>query len=327
MMNRLNGLCKRVDRLQRNSLFRRLLTFGILAFTLGLLAVLLVRGRAELRQITSWTDCWMALGQSFLLYPVSLTIQALTWSMMIGRLAQIARGWHDVEIYAYTHLMRRLPGGVWYLVGRTMVYRELGAEGTATLAASGLEWLLLLLAAGLVWGSIKLFRVTTWWLGAALILGVAAAVLATARWIAAHGAEIQSRLPGFAHRWMEAWSATPARPRAGELALWTGAYAVAYGIGGLILFRLVISLAPAAGVTLPDAVSVWALTGGVASLTSTILPAGLGIRELTLTALLTPEVATTRAVLVALLLRALFIVGDLIWGGTMWGLARAIRRR
>lgn len=313
--------------LGRNSFFRRLAGLVTIACTFGILLGLLVRGRGELRQIESWRDCWSALGESFLLYPVSLMIQALVWSMMIARVGQTAKGWRDIEIYAYTHLMRHLPGGIWYLAGRTMVYGELGVGSAATLAASGLEWLLLFLAALLVWGFTKLPTTTPWWLAVVIPVSAAAACLGIRRWTAAHAEEVQPRLPSLVREWLEAWCATPVVPRLTELALWTGTYAAAYGIGGLILFLLVSGIAPGAGITVLDAVSIWALTGGIASLTSTILPAGLAVRELTLTALLTPAMTTTHAVLVALLLRALFTAGDLVWGGAMWGMARALGHR
>lgn len=313
--------------LQRNPVFRRVVTIGVVVSTIALLALLLVQGRAELRQIHSWRDCWIALGRGFLLYGISLSMQALTWSMMIARVAQIAGGWRDIEIYAHTHLMRRLPGGIWYLAGRAIVYGELGVERAVTLAASGLEWLLLLLAAGLVWGTSRLLMGTEWWLGVLIPVGAVGACAGIGYWIVTHRTTLRPGLPNFARRWLDAWSFTSAVPRARELALWTGAYATAYGIGGVILFLLVSSLDPRASVTLADAVSIWALTGGVASLISTILPSGLGVRELTLTALLTPAVATTRAIVIALLLRALFIVGDLVWGGGLWYVARAQRQR
>lgn len=327
MTNTIAKLRESLRELGRNTLLRRLFGVAVMVCTLGVLIGLLVRGRDELHQIESWRDCWSALGESFLLYPVSLVIQALVWSMMIARLAQIARGWRDIEIYVYTHLMRHLPGGIWYLAGRTMVYGELGVRSTATLAASGLEWLLLLSAAALVWSFTRLLTATPWWLGVVIPLGTLAACVGIGRWARAHLGKIRPKLPEFLRRWLEAWSSTSTVPGAAELVLWTGAYTAAYAIGGVIVFLLVNGIAPGATITILDAVSIWALTGGVASLTSTFLPVGLVVRELTLTALLTPALDTTHAVLVALLLRALFTSGDLVWGGAMWGMARAFGHR
>lgn len=302
--------------------FRRLVSIIVLVFTVATLVGVLVQGRDELSQIENWTNCLFALGQGFLLYPLSLAIQSLNWSKMMARLAQVAGGWHDIEIYAYTHLMRRIPGGIWYLTGRMTAYDELGVKNSTTLAASGLEWLLLLFAAALVWGTMKLSVFTDWRLSIMIGSVVASACVGIAHQVLSK--RNRSRLPRFIRELLDQYGANSSLPRVGELGWWIGNYVVAYVIGGLILFVLVRSVAPKSSVSLSGAVSIWALTGGIGSLTSTVLPAAFGIRELTLTALLTPTVATARAVLIAFLFRALFIAGDLVWGGALWGLARAL---
>ena len=130
-------------------------------------------------------------------------------------------------------------------------------------------------------------------------------------------------LPGFIRQRLGDLSVI-AMPRGRELVLWVGLYTIAYIIGGLILFLLVRGVAPESSVTLTDAIRIWALAGGVGFLTSMIVPAGLGIRELTLTALLAPDVPIVGALLIALLLRMLFITSDLVWGGLMWAIGRVL---
>jgi len=295
----------------------------VLLFTIGFLVALLIHGREELRLFNDWHAYLTVCGRGFLLYPISLSVQALTWGMMIARLGRVAGGWRDVEIYAYTHLMRRLPGALWYLAGRAVIYRERGIGPGVTLAASGLEWLLLLVAAVSIYGGLGLSGPRSWLLGLVMLtLLVAVSVWALK---ALGSAQDRRWLPGFARHWLGGLSVT-AMPQSKDLALWVGLYAIAYVIGGLILFLLVHGVAPESSVTLTDAIRIWALTGGVGFLTSVIVPAGMGIRELTMTALLAPEVSTVAALLIALLLRMLFIVSDLVWGGLMWAIARVLGR-
>lgn len=294
---------------------------GTLVFTIGFLIVLLIHGREELAQFDDWRAYLTVCGQGFLLYPLSLTVQAWVWGMMIARLGQVSISWRDAEIFAYTHLMRRLPGAVWYLAGRTMIYRERGIRASVTLAASGLEFVLLVLVAVALSAALSLSSHGGWLLvSAALIL----IVLVIPQGLTALSAASDQRwIPEFARKWLAKLSGE-VMPKSWDLALWVAAYLMSYVVGGLILFLLARSIAPESDVTVTNAVRIWALAVGVAFLTSAVSPAGLGIRELTLTALLSPYMPTLGAVLVAVLLRMLFIVSDLVWGGFMWLTARLL---
>ncbi len=286
---------------------------------IGFIVALLVHGREELRRFDDWHAYLTVCKQGFLLYPLSLGVQALTWSMMITRLGQVEGGWRDIEIYAYTHLMRRLPGAFWYLAGRIVIYRERGIETGVILAASGLEWLLLLVAAVLIYSGLTLSNLGLWPLGFVFSLLLIVVSLWGPSFLCL--AQGWRWLPNFVCQWLGKISI-----RRGELVLWMGLYATAYVVGGLILFLLIRGIAPMAGITLCEAIRIWALAGGIGFLISLIVPAGIGIRELTLTALLSPDVPTVGALLIALLLRMLFIASDLVWGGLMWGVARVFGR-
>ena len=307
--------------LQNDAHLQRRIKFLVLAFTLGFFVVLLVVGREELGQFDNWDAYLIVCGQGFLLYPLSLGIQALCWGMMIAQLGGASFGWPDVEIYAYTNLMRRLPSPVWYLAGRTVIYRARGIGPHVTLAASGLEWLLLLLTAAILHIALSpsdgIHRLV--WIIIAILIGMGGL------WMVKHldSARNYRRLPNIARRWLKSLSLIT-MPRGKVLAIWIVLYTIAYIIGGTILFLLVAGVAPSAGMTLIDAVRIWALTGGVGFLVSMIIPAGIGIRELTLTALLTPTVPAVEALLIAILLRMLFTVSDLVWGGLMWSIARLL---
>jgi len=310
--------------LQSNSRLRRWIKAGVLLATIGVFVFLVVKSRQELSRYSNWQDYLPACGQSLLLYPLSLVAQAWAWGTMIARLGRVTSGWHDLEIYAYSHLMRRLPGAMWYLAGRTASYRERGIGAGVTLAASGLEWLLLLFVAAALSFGLSLKGHFSWLVSlAALALLVLA--LSCGLQALASGQE-RTWLPGFARRWLANLSAA-AIPRRTDLALWTAIYTLAYAVGGLILYLLTRRIFPESDLNVLRAISIWSLAGGIGALTSMIIPAGMGIRELTLTALLTPGVPLSGALLIAAVLRLLFIVADLLWGGLMWGLAHILARR
>lgn len=303
---------------------RRWAAILLMVFTVGFLLFLLIRGRRELAQFDDWDAYLLVCAQGFLIYPLSLVVQAGCWATMIARFGNVKWGWRDAEIYATTHLMRRLPGAVWYLAGRTMIYRSQGIGARVTLAASGLEWGLLFLMALLLYLVLSLAQsMPLWvWIPAALLLGICCL------WALRYLFSIQGyqRLPRFIHRRLGALPSV-SMPRLGDIAIWMAGYLFAYLIGGWILFFLVKGVAPEAGLNWVDTTRIWSLTGGVGFLASMIIPAGLGVRELTLTALLSPAVPTVGALLIAILLRMLFIVSDLVWGGLIWSLARVLGAR
>jgi hypothetical protein len=312
-----------LKRLEENPQLRRALSLGTLLFTVAFLVFLLRQSAGPLSEFDDWSSFLGAFGIGFLLYPVSLGIQAFVWQMIMVRLGQVGGGWWDVEIYAYTHLIRRLPGAVWYLAGRTAMYRGRGVGASVTLAASGLEWLLLMVSAALVYVAFAV--VGGPYLAAGfplLILLLILGAFALQRFLSA-GSRFQQipllrrNLGPFPNERL---------PRTVDLSLWLVLYALCYVIGGAILLILAWGVVPDSAIDLGDATRVWALAGGTSLLFSTIIPAGLGVRELTLTVLLAPFMSTAAAILIAVLLRLLFIGGDLVWGLALWGLARISQR-
>ena len=304
--------------------FRRWLGLGSLLLSVSFMLILLARGGRELNKRGTWDAYLLPVAHAFLLYPLSLSLQALTWSLIIERMAGVRSRWRDIQIYTYSHFMRRLPGSLWYLVGRTAGYREWGIDASVPLAASALEWLLLLLAATAIFAGLSVARLN--FLPASPGMGLAVYAGLMALGVEALSLLGRGRTPP---RWLPvrlrdalASLRALARPRRRDLALWSGMYSLAYGIGGLILYVLARGIAPDAPLTLVHATQAWALSGGIDFLASMIVPASLGIREATVTAMLAPQVPPVAGLLAAVLLRLVFLLGDLLWGGLMWGLAR-----
>jgi uncharacterized membrane protein YbhN (UPF0104 family) len=284
--------------------------------------VLVRRSAGQLGEFEDWSAFLGGLVIGFLLYPVSLVVQAFVWQLTIVRLAEVKGGWWDLEIYAYTHLVRRLPGAVWYLAGRTAMYRGRGVGAGVTLAASGVEWLLLMLAAALVYVAFTVAGGASFGAGltvAAVLLIVAALVIQRSLMA---GTRIR-RLPVLRQKLENV--PLERLPRETDIVLWLVLYGVCYLIGGAILLVLIQGVVPDSTMGLGDATRVWALAGGTSLLFSTVIPAGLGVRELTLTVLLAPFASTAAAILAAVLLRLLFISGDLVWGLALWGVARFVQ--
>ena len=290
-------------------------------FTVIFLIALLVQGHQELQGYDNWESYLASCAAGFLLYPVSLVLQALAWTLIISRLGQLKGGWSDIEAFVYTHLMRRIPGAIWHIAGRGAIYHTRGIGVKVALAASVIEWLLLLFTAALIYLALILSTTTLWLLS----LLTTVLLITGALWLLDRCAldNLPRWLPVSIRKQLTGISSFQ-RPQRLEVVLCIGLYAGAYLVGGAILFLLTVGVAPSAQLSFADTVRIWALTGGISFLVSIIVPAGMGIRELTLTGLMTPAVPIIPALLIAILLRLLFVLCDLVWGGLIWAVARVL---
>lgn len=254
------------------------------------LIVLLVYSGYRAREV-SWQDYWLPVLVSILLCLVSHTLQFIVW---VGLIADHHRlGWDDLQYYARFLMLRRLPGGIWQWVGRSSMYS--GSEdfsSGAVITASFLEWFILLL----VGISIIVAGLPSLSASIAILLGgliLVVAIFLSYQW----QSHSKSRLR-----------------RIFEASFWIVLYGSAWVLGGAIVLILAYpGLQPVSGLDLFKATWIWTTAGSIGALII-FLPAGLGIRDITLVLLLQPYLPTANAVVVSILMRFILILGDTIWG-------------
>jgi len=268
---------------------RWLIRMAILA-SFGLMGCFLWQHVAELRAI-EWRSMVKPVALSLLLYLVALGIQGVVWIRLFVLLIGTPWSWKDVKTYFTTHLMRRLPGAPWYIAGRAATYRERSpAAAHAALVVSLFEWGGFILT-GLVWAAGGHWG----WLGLVLSAAVLGAVVSLMR----------------SWRWLRRWVPLQRFPLS-TLYLTLGGYTLQWGLAALMLHSFLRALAPIHTPDLLQTSIIWAISGVVSGL-AVFAPAGLGIRELSLVALLEPHIGLEAAVLGALLMRVVFTVGDMLW--------------
>ncbi len=233
------------------------------------------------------------------IYLASLLMQLFVWLRLVSFHRQI--DWRDLEIYSRMLLLRSLPGGVWHWVGRAAMYKAATqVSGRAVVKANSIEWILFLLSGLGVFAQTK-FPEPSWIVVAIMIVGVSVGVASRGQ---------------------------PARNRVGlrlsESALWILLDMLSWWLGGWILFLFV----QASGVHdagLIEMARVTTLVGAV-SLVAGLLPMSFGIREVSLVFLLQPYMPNALGVLVALLIRLLYVFADAFWGLVGWGMSRLVQR-
>ncbi|MFV2043817.1 MAG: hypothetical protein ACC700_11360 [Anaerolineales bacterium] len=234
-------------------------------------------------------------------YFISLVAQFIVWARMIS--FHKKADWEDVGIYSKMILMRRLPGGPWHWVGRAAMYSS-STEVPARVSTMGslVEWLLILLVGAAFFFAV-LEGVPAFLRGLLVATAIGLAIAIGVIW-----------QPG-SRRWIL---------RFAESGLWIVLYAVAW-LAGLIIF-LVIANATGAGLDWVAGLRVWTIAAGLAVIT-VVLPFTLGIQEATLAVLLQPYLDPLLGLVVALMIRLLYIAGDALWGFLGWQLSRLMLRR
>jgi len=241
------------------------------------------------------------LFQASVVYVLDLVLAIAGWVLIIGTLSGFWRWPTQARIYCINSVTRRLPGSMWYLLGRVVMYEKFGIPRSLTLIASGIEYVTTLLGgllvAALAWPLVLTdSRISPFWLLAGLALG---GLLLNPPMLRA----IVKRLSPQTH-------ALNLRYR--HLVGWIAFYGLVWCGGGGILFVLANALHPLPLGALPTIIGVWSAAALLPQLL-TFLPFGLGVQEITLSALLAPFIGGTEAIVVALLMRAVLTLNEVLW--------------
>ncbi len=265
----------------------------------------------------NWTSFVSAWAISFAAYAVAFVLQALAWCALIGGLGKFKVGWKDLEIYAISNIMKRTPGAVWYLFERIERYGKQGTNAQTTLAASGIEWLLLVIAGILVYFLFSLDRIEIPFRssGAFAFLLLLFFSYLTVRRRAVYTVANKA----YNSNSTKIGRVISAGPEIAATLLIDG---LCHMICGIIVFQLVQSAVPSPLFSISDAIRVWASTGVIAIISSIIIPLNLGIREFTISALLLTVVPLEFAITVAAEVRLIFVLVDLAYSFGLWYLAR-----
>ncbi len=241
---------------------------------------------------------------SFAAYSLALGLAILTWGQVMAALGLIVPWTTHIYVYCVTNLAKRIPGILWYVAGRLILYPDNGAIAKWTISVgSALELALMLLSGFIVglilWPGTATRFVDPVWIAAILAVSL---VVVHPRFIG----ELLRRLGA------EQVQLAAERLHYGQILLWLSMYGGVWLAGGIVLFALIQVIYPIPPSLLPWVVGAWSLSG-VVSVVSVLLPVGLGIRELTLSLLLSIFLPEGVALVIAILSRLALTAYELIW--------------
>lgn len=283
----------------RGAIIGALALAGLSAYALYALFRKDVSG-AELKQLVERIGPGMVLAAG-LAYTGDLALAIVGWGWIIGTLGNSWNWPQHFRIYCITAVTRRLPGTMWYMLGRIVMYERMGVARSITAVAGGAEFAATILGGILValvtWPiALSGQQINPLWFAAGLLLCVLLLNPPTLR------ALVRRVSPRSA----------PLKLRYRHMVGWMLLYACVWCGGGGILYVLTNTIHPLPLAVLPTLIGVWA-TSGLVSMLFSFVPFGLGIQELALSALLSPFVGGPEAIVIALLMRVTLTINEVLW--------------
>jgi len=258
---------------------------------------------------------WRALG-SLVMVLAGLLCTGIAWVWILRMYGYGPPRSVSFPVFFVGQLGKYIPGSVWSFGAQADMARRHGVP-VRTTVATGLVFVYWNLATATVAGSIAI------WTGAVDVefsvwLAALSAVVAVAAMLPAVVARVGRRLDRSPSRFTVRWSDV------GLLVLLMAAAWIAYGLA----MQLLTPTSAESAASIPPA----AFTGIFAisyilGLLVFFAPAGLGVREVALTVLLTPWLGTAAATAVALLTRVVHTAADFAIAALAWAIGRSVRYR
>jgi len=261
-----------------------------------------------------WQIDWRAVALAFGVLIATFTIVALVWVAEMRAVGSTLPTGVHLNHYFASHLIRRLPGTIWYIAGRGYLYRQQGESARLVAVVSSLELVLLTIGAALVaimlWGAgfQQVSGGYLWALIAAVVIGALLIQPKSSRWLL---------------RRVGKEDAPPLRYR--QLTVWLFFYVIAWFGSGLIFYLLAYAFTGLGREHLFYAIGAWALVGALSTLVF-FLPSNFGFTEIGLTLLMSVVMPAPVAVVLALAARVTLTVFDLLAVGLWFGGAAIWRK-
>ena len=253
---------------------------------------------------------WSAL-LSFLAFSLGLLIAAVVWGEIMNKLVakktegkQLSYLTH-IRYFCISNIAKRLPGTIWYIAGRAQLYSQQGIDWKLTSIASGVEMGIVVISSivvSLFLGIILISHdpnTTQYYVNPLILVGAILLV----------GFIIHPRVIAWIFRLLNV-EATSLRYK--DLFLWVLIYILAWIVDGSIVFFIGNTIS---SIQLQHlGFIIWSFT--VVSLLSKALffsPSNLGISEIGLSVLLANILPITVAIILAILMRLVIILFEIIW--------------
>lgn len=235
------------------------------------------------------------------IYLLALFLAVLNWAVILHAFERSISLWMHAKIYLVSMVSRRLPGTIWYVGGRMVLYKKLGVPSVKTASASGIEFIIsfvadALLAAFFIPLGLNLTKI--WLIPLMLVVVLGLLVLR----------------PKTIDKIMTKLKYPLAQPvRMSQVISWLLLRMALVLTGGVMIFFTIRIFTPLGIDALLFVLGARALSGAAGMLTF-LLPSSMGASDLTLLAMLSAVIPTSLATVVALMVRIYTTLFELLFG-------------
>lgn len=277
----------------------------MLLISLSFLAYTVYVGWDQLREHFSTLNYWL-LGVALLLYPIGFLPTAWAWHTTMSSVSGYSEFRENIRLYALSCLPKRIPGAVWYISSRVVLYQKVQISYATTLAATAIEIAFTALSGFSIYlltRGINLAETESRLRGVSI--GAFILTLAVPLWtpVLRYGLRFIQMRTG-----VSTSISFDVRNALCVLCILT----LAWVGGGSLLYVTASAIVPLPLVQLPDVIGSWGAAGAI-SVTAGLLVQGMGLREVTLAILLSSCMPLSAAAVVSLLFRLLLTVGEFVW--------------
>jgi hypothetical protein len=282
---------------------RKLLVVFFVLFSLGVITAIIV-GNWELLVTYQWDIRPKWLLYALLAFGIDFFLVIWVWHLMVVRLANYDNLYTTVKIYLQANLSRRVPGVVWYIVSRAVLYQEKGVSKIKISLLSGLE-----MAFFLISGFVTTLLMLPFWSGVDLIIERNNQLILFGMMLLLSIILVHPKILGYV--WQLTSRAEPTQAlQWRDTIVWLILYIFTWLIGGVVLFSVVSFFQPIPITELMTIIGMWSLSGTI-SLVGFFTFASIGLREITLTVLLTQFLPLPVTLIIAVTIRLLWTIGEL----------------
>ena len=234
---------------------------------------------------------------------IDLLVATWVWHLLVTQLANYSNFQHSAKICWSTNLARRIPTPVWYIAGRAVMYEQVGVSKITTSLLSTLELIFFFLS-GL---ATTLLTLPFWVIPSDFISGEKQFgllfLLLPFSLLLVHPRLLETI-------WRRLRPDSPMQPLHWRNTItWMGYYILTWILGAFVLFSVINLFYPVPLTSLIVIIGVWSLAGTV-SLAGALTISFFGVREISLTLLLTILVPMPVALIVAILIRVVWLLGE-----------------
>lgn len=302
LRQRLTAVFGRMGRRLFSGWTGRLVSALFLLITLGIVAQILLNNWDTLATF-QWQLRPVWLLAILLFFLIDLLVATWAWHLLVAALANYHNFRRSAKICWYSNLARRIPTPVWYIAGRAVMYEQVGVSKLTISLLSTLELIFFFLS-GLVttlltlpfWVIPPQLRAGTTQVWLLLPLLLLSLLLVHPRVLETLWRRLR---PGAALQPLR-WQTT---------ITWLGYYMLAWVFGALVMYSAINLLTPLPLSKLIPVIGIWSLAGSI-SLAGSLTISLIGVREISLTLLLATLIPAPVALIVAILMRLIWLTGE-----------------